>query len=51
MDTEYIDKIISDAEKVFEKRFTAYSDSFEYVNREINVIIAKIESIYGIKVL
>lgn len=49
--TEYIDKIILDAEKVFQERFPAYYDFFEYMNGEINDIVPKIESIYGIKIL
>lgn len=49
--TEYIDEIISDAEKMFGKRFPAYYDFFEYMNKEINDIVPKIESLYGIKIL
>lgn len=48
---EYIDKIILDAEKVFVKNFSAYYDFCEYINSQIYVIVPKIESLYGIKIL
>ncbi len=48
---EYIDKIISDARETFGETFMTYYEFFEYINKQINIIVSKIETIYGISIL